>query len=322
MNKHFPFPIINLHVCLVISEAALEVLKSSRFHVEANRGSIGEEFSSQFLKHDQRKEMLYAVVHSTGESAFRSQKDGIPDFKESWLAKLGSWSEALIVYEEKLRQNPHDFDSILGSMRCLDATGEWQPVLDIAEINWRAISASASERGQGARQSAPHSFSSLYIEPHAKRKALKFCALSERGQGDRQSAPHSFSSLYIEPHAKCKALKFCAQAAWRLGQWTKLEKCASQLVNGKETSYTIETAARFGDTSGDGNDRVWVNFDGAFYTAVLRIHRKEWSLAASAIDAARMAMDSRFTALMAVLQTCVSRHGHCANAGRNGRNHP
>jgi hypothetical protein len=42
-----------------------------------------------------------------------------------------------------------------------------------------------------------------------------------------------------------------------------------------------------------------VDFDGAFYTAVLHVHRKEWSLAREAIDAARAAMDSRFTALMA-----------------------
>jgi FKBP12-rapamycin complex-associated protein len=264
-RKHFLFPVNNAHVCLVISEAALGVLKSARFHLEANRGSIGEEFSSRFLRHDQRKEMLYSVVHSTDESGFRSHEDGIPDFKESWLAKLGSWSEALVVYEEKLRQNPHDFDAILGSMRCFDATGEWQRVLVIAETSWPAISASADERGQEAGQSAPHSFSSLYIAPRAKRKALKFCA----------------------------------QAAWRLGQWTELEKCASQLVKGNETSYAINTAADFGDTSGDGEDKVRVNFDGAFYTAVLHIHRKEWSLAAGAIDAARMAMDSRFTALMA-----------------------
>jgi hypothetical protein len=89
MNKHFPFPITNLHVCLVISEAAFGVLKSTRFHVEANRGLIGEEFSSQFLKHNQRKEILYSVVHSTGESGFRSQKDGIPDFKGIVVGETG-----------------------------------------------------------------------------------------------------------------------------------------------------------------------------------------------------------------------------------------
>jgi hypothetical protein len=36
-----------------------------------------------------------------------------------------------------------------------------------------------------------------------------------------------------------------------------------------------------------------IDFDGAFYSAVLHIHRKEWRAAAGAINAARMAMDSR-----------------------------
>ena len=263
---HVLLPVFNLDVCLVVSEAALGVLKSARYvGTYWHRDSVGEELSSQFLRHDQRNEMLYSVLHIADETGYSSRNDGMPDFQESWLAKLGSWSEALVVYEEKLRQNPHDFDAILGSMRCLDATGEWQRVLDLAEASWLAISASSGEGGQEFGQSAPHSFNSLYITPRAKRKALKFCA----------------------------------QAAWRLGQWTELEKCASQLVKGNEASYATNTAAQFGDTSGDGEDKVRVDFDGAFYTAVLHIHRKEWSLAANAIDAARMAMDSRFTALMA-----------------------
>lgn len=42
-----------------------------------------------------------------------------------------------------------------------------------------------------------------------------------------------------------------------------------------------------------------VDYDGAFYSAVLHVHRKEWAHAADAIDAARKAMDGRLTALMA-----------------------
>ena len=207
--------------------------------------------------------MVYSVMYSTDESGFGIREDGIPDFKESWLAKLGSWTEALAVYEDKLRQNPGDFDATLGSMRCLDATGEWQRVLDIAGTSWLAISGNQGEGGQ-----------------------------------EMEQAPHSFSSLYITPRAKRKALKFCAQAAWRLGQWCELEKYASQLVKGNQTSYASGSLTRLGASSGSGEERVRVDYDGAFFTAVLHIHRKEWPLAADAIDAARMAMDSRFTALM------------------------
>lgn len=208
--------------------------------------------------------MVYSVINSTEERSLASYEDGIPDFKESWLAKLGSWSEALVVYEDKIRQNSHDFDAILGSMRCLDATGEWQRVLDLAERSRLALSATAGEPG---------------LEPGP-------------------SAPHSFSSMYITPRGKRKVLKFCAQAAWRLGQWAELEKFASQLVKGDETAYKPDSLARPRDLCGR-EDKIRVDYDGAFFTAVLHIHRKEWSLAADAIDAARMAMDSRFTALMA-----------------------
>ena len=41
------------------------------------------------------------------------------------------------------------------------------------------------------------------------------------------------------------------------------------------------------------------DFDGSFFSAVLHIHKKEWALAAEAIDGARKAMSGRFTALMA-----------------------
>jgi hypothetical protein len=42
-----------------------------------------------------------------------------------------------------------------------------------------------------------------------------------------------------------------------------------------------------------------VDFDGAFFSGVLHVHRQEWAEAADAIDAARRAMDGRLTALMA-----------------------
>ncbi|EED89568.1 phosphatidylinositol 3-kinase (PI3K)-like protein [Thalassiosira pseudonana CCMP1335] len=143
---------------------------------------------------------------------------------ESWLAKLGSWAEALSMYEQKLSENPYDVNSILGCMQCYDARGEWQRALELAERSWGAIS----------------------------------------GESKKRTSSHNHR----------KALKFCAQAAWRLGKWDELE-----------------TGSKASDPK--------LGFDGAFYRAVLHIHRAEWDEANSAIDAARKAMDSRFTALLA-----------------------
>jgi len=50
--------------------------------------------------------------------------------------------------------------------------------------------------------------------------------------------------------------------------------------------------ARAGDSTNDPD------FDTAFYSSVLHVHRKEWSAAAGSINAARMAMDGRFTSLI------------------------
>ena len=85
--------------------------------------------------------MKYSVVSCTGSLIVEER--GVTDLDEiheSWLSKLGSWSEALAIYEQKLGQNPFDFDAILGCMRCLDASGEWHAVLDLVETNWTTLS--------------------------------------------------------------------------------------------------------------------------------------------------------------------------------------
>lgn len=48
--------------------------------------------------------------------------------KESWLAKLGNWSEALGLYEQKRRRDPQDTQAVLGLMKCWDALGQWDEV--------------------------------------------------------------------------------------------------------------------------------------------------------------------------------------------------
>lgn len=42
--------------------------------------------------------------------------------KESWLAKLGHWDEALEIYDLKLSQNPRDAKAVAGKIKCLGNT--------------------------------------------------------------------------------------------------------------------------------------------------------------------------------------------------------
>ena len=136
-------------------------------------------------------------------------------------------------------------------MRCLDASGEWRRVLELAERSWPALSGSS-------------------------------------GFGQNESQP----SVHISARSQKKALRLCAQSAWRLGKWDDLEKFALELNSSAAPSSK--------PIAGPG-ERVAsrVDFEGSFFSAVLHIHRKEWTSAAETIDNARKAMDGRFTALMA-----------------------
>jgi tetratricopeptide (TPR) repeat protein len=260
--------LISINSKLDLPEAALGVLKAARIRHESSRLQYsGGAYSSHPPKAVERH-MLYSVMTTTDE--IQGDREGeswdLFEVQESWLAKLGSFTEALAVYDEKLASNPDNFDAILGSMRCLDATGDWRQVLALAERSWEALAGESQQLDGLADDNMPASFSSQFIYPRERRKALRFCA----------------------------------RAAWRLDQWDELEKYASQLVRGEVDPKTSKKTQLVGRRSGDfGESPPSVDFDGAFYTAVLQVHRKEWSLAREAIDAARAAMDSRFTALMA-----------------------
>jgi serine/threonine-protein kinase mTOR len=172
--------------------------------------------------------------------------------EELWLAKLGAWTEALILYEEKLQRDANDYEAVVGCMRCLSANGEWRKVLDLANENWSVISGNST-----------------------------------------RDLPQQNAN--ISTKSQRKAVRMCAQAAWRLGQWSELERYASHLVHGSEQSLgTTKTGLSSRERS-----LPLIDFNGAFYSAVLQIHRTEWVDAANSIDAARKAMDGRLTALMA-----------------------
>eukprot|EP00934_Nitzschia_sp_Nitz4_P000121 Nitzschia sp. Nitz4//scaffold14_size191712//162960//172475//NITZ4_001752-RA/size191712-snap-gene-0.144-mRNA-1//1//CDS//3329537014//121//frame0 len=238
--------LISVNRKLDLPEAALGVLKSATMELgdgqsEPDRRS----FSMDFAHQHQTSELFYSVVWSTTDSiTVTSDLLNLGENKELWLAKLGAWNEALLLYQEKWRRNPNDFDALLGCMRCLSARGEWRQVLDLADESW-----------------------SYLVGRSSKSRDQK------------------------------KALRMCADAAWRLGHWDDLEKYSSELVFDKGSMNFAFPPA--GSASHWESPFAKVEFDGAFFSAVLHIHRKEWTMAEAAIDAARKAMDGRFTALMA-----------------------
>ena len=231
-------------------EAALGVLKvSSLGDVENDNDGVDDDRSLDVLKYNDH-EMFYSVIWSTDD--VNNWSNGLVDIaprEELWLAKLGAWTEALVLYEEKLQQDSNNYEAVVGCMRCLSANGEWRKVLDLASENWAVIS----------------------------------------GHPD---AP-SHLNANISKKSQRKAVRMCAQAAWRLGQWGELERYASHLVHGGEIGLNST-----GLPSREGSVPS-LDFDGAFYSAVLHVHRSEWVDAANSVDAARRAMDGRLTALMA-----------------------
>lgn len=245
------------------------MLKSATMRLEEKRFSednpVRHHISAKFGRDHGSHEMFYGVVWSTEDkSNSNTETLNLAENKELWLAKLGSWTDALEAYEEKLSRNPYDFGAMLGCMRCLSATGEWRRVLELAEDNWHILKSNEV----------------VDVPSNAPKTLI--------GNGDPTT---------IRGHRK--AFRMCAEAAWRLGRWNDLEKYSAELVHGPGSAASVVAAA---STMGSGfrdGSVPRVDFDGSFFSAVLHVHRQEWNRAAEAIDAARKAMDSRFTALMA-----------------------
>eukprot|EP00536_Pseudo-nitzschia_multiseries_P002882 jgi/Psemu1/318014/estExt_fgenesh1_pm.C_410004 len=242
--------LISINRKLDLQEAALGVLKSATMRFEEQQlhddMSIGTFTSTGLPRQHNPHEMFYSVALTTDDKQNDNMNSlDLAENRERWLAKLGSWTDALKVYKEKLMINPKDFDAALGCMRCLSSSGEWTQVLKLAEENWSIFS------------------------------------LGSMFQNEAQDNSNASHSTQVALREQRKALKMCAKAAWRLGRWDDLEKYSSELVDGKR-SHSVQ-----------------LDFDGAFFSAILHIHREEWQMAAESIDGARKAMDGRFTALMA-----------------------
>lgn len=157
--------LISINRKLDLQEAALGILKvSSLGEALLSDVQVGEELSTKFAKH-QTFDMCYSVMWNVeGRNQNRVGLD-ITAKQELWLAKLGSWAEALAVYEKKLERDNQNFEAMLGCMRCLDASGEWRKVLELAERNWQALSGSS----QGLEGEE-------WVSPRSQRKAIRMCA--------------------------------------------------------------------------------------------------------------------------------------------------
>ena len=58
------------------------------------------------------------------------------DLKESWYEKLQRWEDALAAYERKQMEDPNNFETTLGRMRCLHELGEWDALAQLAKSKW------------------------------------------------------------------------------------------------------------------------------------------------------------------------------------------
>ena len=68
--------------------------------------------------------------------------------KASWYEKLGEWQKALDAYNDRLGEEPQNFDLALGSMRCLDSLGQWHVLHSNVEESWDQ--ATDKQRGAAA----------------------------------------------------------------------------------------------------------------------------------------------------------------------------
>lgn len=133
---------------LVIAEAALGILKFAQVDLERRglntlEADANVDFTSRIISRHHGVGLAYSVMTSPDEISQRigyyyNSWPGV-EMRESWFVELGSWSDALAIYERKLGETPNNVEAILGCMRSLDARGEWRRVLDLAKKSWGAL---------------------------------------------------------------------------------------------------------------------------------------------------------------------------------------
>lgn len=58
------------------------------------------------------------------------------ELDESWMERLQRWDRALVMYEDKLKQDPDNINAVMGKLRCLKALGEWEQLSVAADEVW------------------------------------------------------------------------------------------------------------------------------------------------------------------------------------------
>ncbi|KAG8279048.1 hypothetical protein J6590_008066 [Homalodisca vitripennis] len=142
-----------------------------------------------------------------------SHQDEHLKVQERWYEKLHNWEKALQSYKDRLAENPHDIELVLGQMRCMEALGDWGQLHSTASGHWTELTDAGRERMS----------------------------------------------------------RMAAAASWGLAQWDSMERYVSCIPR---------------DTT-----------DGAFYRAVLAVHREQYATAQQLIDSARDLLDTELTAM-------------------------
>lgn len=87
------------------------------------------------------------------------QKCGETEVQIRWHEKLHNWTHALDLYKEKLEKGPFEQEACLGTMRCLEALGEWKDLHDTVETKFELLTEDNKQRA--CRLAASASFGLL-----------------------------------------------------------------------------------------------------------------------------------------------------------------
>ena len=183
--------------------------------------------------------------------------------KESWLAKLGHWDEALEIYNLKLAQNPRDGKAMAGKIKCLGQAS--LPLL----LNTYFT----------------HFFNPLYADALGRwEEAIQLC--HERLDSDNSIGSAKGSSVHRQSisgnlsintpsdnQLAYKAAVIGARAAWSLSLWSEMETFTSKLPS----------------------DSV----DANFMKAVLAVHAENYADSEKYIVQTRKQLDKTMTSLLA-----------------------
>ncbi|KII74537.1 Serine/threonine-protein kinase mTOR [Thelohanellus kitauei] len=122
-------------------------------------------------------------------------KRNLIDFtvQQRWFEKLHDWENALVAYENKLKDEPSNIQLHMGKMRCLEALCEWKQLDEMVSEHW--AKAEGEERIEISRMG---SFCSLGQEKWDNLKIYSSCIPRERFEGSFLNAIHHIKSDQLQ----------------------------------------------------------------------------------------------------------------------------